>query len=174
MSSFVKYKIKDVATDLGVTPKEISAIVEKYFEKPRSTAQVLDDNQLNVIFDYMTQHNQIASVEVVFAAAFATREAEEKRKAEEAARKAAEEQKKAEAAQAAGKPAPAAKPGDKKPVQGGQSKPAEKKPAEPQRKRERRVVDTSAVQVNADRSEILLISIPVTVRIFSYFPVLIL
>ena len=149
MSSFVKYKIKDVATDLGVSPKEISAIVEKYFEKPRSTAQVLDDNQLNLIFDYMTQRNQIASVELVFAAAFAAREAEEKRKAEEAAKKAAEEQKKAEAAQAAGKPA--AKPGDKKPAQGGQNKPAEKKPAEPQRKRERRVVDTSAVQVNADR-----------------------
>ena len=151
MSSFVKYKIKDVAADLGVTPKEISAVVEKYFEKPRSTAQVLDDNQLNVIFDYMTQQHQIASVEVVFAAAFAAKEAEEKRKAEEAAKKAAEEKKKAEeAAKAAGKPVPA-KPGEKKPAQGGQSKPAEKKPAEPQRKRERRVVDTSAVQVNADR-----------------------
>ena len=148
MSSFVKYKIKDVAADLGVAPKEISAIVEKYFEKPRSTAQVLDDNQLNVIFDLMTQRNQISSVEVVFAAAFAAREAEEKRKAEEAAKKAAEEKKKAEEAKAAGKPAPA-RPEEKKPAQSGKQQPA--KPAEPQRKRERRVVDTSAVQVNADR-----------------------
>ena len=155
MSTFVKYRIKEVAADLGVTPKEISAIVEKYFEKPKSTAQVLEENQLNLIFDLMTQRNQIASVEVVFAAAFAAREAEEKRKAEEAAKKAAEEKKKAEeAAKAAGKPAAAAapaKPGEKKPAQSGQAKPAEKKPAEPQRKRERRVVDTSAVQVNADR-----------------------
>ena len=153
MSSFVKYKIKDVAADLGMAPKEISAVVEKYFEKPRSTAQVLDDRQLNVIFDLLTQRNQIPSVEVVFAAAFAAREAEEKRKAEEAAKKAAEEKKKAEEARAAGKPVPApapAKPGEKKPAQQGQAnKPA--KPAEPQRKRERRVVDTSAVQVNADR-----------------------
>ena len=153
--SFVKYRIKEVAADLGVTPKEISAIVEQYFEKPKSTAQVLEENQLNLIFDLMTQRNQIASVEVVFAAAFAAREAEEKRKAEEAARKAAEEKKKAEEAKAAGKPVPAPAPdrkgGEKKPAQAGQQQPKAAKPAEPQRKRERRVVDTSAVQVNADR-----------------------
>ena len=149
MSSFVKYRIKEVAADLGVTPKEISAIVEQYFEKPKSSAQVLEENQLNVIFDLMTQRNQIPSIEVVFAAAFAAKEAEEKRKAEEAAKKAAEEKERAEAAKAAGKPAatPAAKPNEKKPAQNGQAA----KPAEPQRKRERRVVDTSAVQVNADR-----------------------
>ena len=149
MSTFVKYRIKEVAADLGVTPKEISAIVEQYFEKPKSTAQVLDEQQLNLIFDLMTQRNQIASVEQVFAAAFAAKEAEEKKKAEEAAKKAAEEQKKAEPAQ--GSKNTPAKPGDKKPAQGAPAKPAEKKPAEPQRKRERRVVDTSAVQVNADR-----------------------
>ena len=143
MSTFVKYRIKEVAADLGVTPKEISAIVEQYFEKPKSTAQVLDEQQLNLIFDLMTQRNQIPSVELVFAAAFAAKEAEEKKKAEEAARKAAEEKKKAEEARAAGKPVPAPKAEGKKPQQN--------KPAEPQRKRERRVVDTSAVQVNADR-----------------------
>ena len=153
--SFVKYRIKEVAADFGVAPKEIAAIVEKYYEKPKSTAQVLDEQQLNLIFDLMTQRNQISSIEVVFAAAFAAKEAEEKRKAEEAAKKAAEEAKKAEEAKAAGKPAPApaapaAKPGEKKPAQAGQNaKPA--KQQEPQRKRERRVVDTSAVQVNADR-----------------------
>ena len=85
MSSFVKYRIKEVAADLGVTTKEISAIVEQYFEKPKSTAQILEENQLNLIFDLMTQRNQIPSVEVVFAAAFAAKEAEEKKKAEEAA-----------------------------------------------------------------------------------------
>ena len=95
MSSFVKYRIKEVAADLGVTPKEISAIVEQYFEKPKSSAQVLEENQLNVIFDLMTQRNQIPSIEVVFAAAFAAKEAEEKRKAEEAAKKAAEEKERA-------------------------------------------------------------------------------
>ena len=145
--SFVKYRIKEVAADFGMQPKEIAAIVEKYFEKPKSTAQVLEENQLNLIFDLLTQQNQIASVEAVFAAAFAAKEAAEKKAAEEAAKKAAE-QKKTAAADGA-KPAPnAQKPGTPA------DKPAQKKPdkpAEPQRKRERRVVDTSAVQVNANR-----------------------
>ena len=147
--SFVKYRIKEVAADFGMAPKDIAAIVEKYFEKPKSTAQVLEEEQLNVIFDFLTQQNQIASVETVFAAAFAKKEAEEKKKAEEAAKREAEAKKAAQAA-------PAAKPDDKKPAPAqnakpGAQKPAEKKPAEPQRKRERRVVDTSAVQVNAAR-----------------------
>ena len=148
--SFVKYRIKEVAADFGMAPKDIAAIVEKYFEKPKSTAQVLEEEQLNVIFDSLTQQNQIASVETVFAAAFAKKEAEEKKKAEEAAKR------EAEAKKAAAQAAPAAKPDDKKPAPAqnakpGAQKPAEKKPAEPQRKRERRVVDTSAVQVNAAR-----------------------
>ncbi len=147
--SLVKYRIKEVAADFGMAPKDIAAIVEKYFEKPKSTAQVLEEDQLNVIFDSLTQQNQIASVETVFAAAFAKKEAEEKKKAEEAAKREAEAKKAAQAA-------PAAKPDDKKPAPAqnakpGAQKPAEKKPAEPQRKRERRVVDTSAVQVNAAR-----------------------
>ena len=161
MSSLVKYRIKEVAADLGVTPKEISAIVEKYFEKPKSTAQVLEENQLNLIFDLMTQRNQISSVEVVFAAALAAQEAAEKKKAEEAAKKAeeaakkaAEDKKKAEEPKAGGKSAGSAapvKPEEKKPAQGQGKQQKPKQPAEPQRKRERRVVDTSAVQVNADR-----------------------
>ena len=145
--SFVKYRIKEVAADFGMQPKEIAAIVEKYFEKPKSTAQVLEENQLNLIFDLLTQRNQIASVEAVFAAAFAAKEAAEKKAAEEAAKKAAE-QKKAAAADGAKSAPNAQKPGTPA------DKPAQKKPdkpAEPQRKRERRVVDTSAVQVNANR-----------------------
>ena len=160
--SFVKYRIKEVAADFGVAPKEIAALVEQYYEKPKSTAQVLEEDQLNLIFDLMTQRNQISSIEVVFAAAFAAKEAEEKKKAEEAAKKAAEEaarkaeeeRKKAEAAKPG---APAAKPAQQPAARPAAPKPGEKKPAqpakpqEPQRKRERRVVDTSAVQVNADR-----------------------
>ena len=52
--SLVKYRIKEVAADFGLAPKEIAAIVEKYFEKPKSTAQVLEENQLNLIFDLLT------------------------------------------------------------------------------------------------------------------------
>lgn len=137
MSSLVKYRIKEVAADFGMQAKDIAAIVEKYFEKPRSNNQVLEDEQLNVIFDCITQTHQIESLEQVFAAAFAKQDAQK-----------AEEKKQAEQAQAEQKPAQAA-PAAKTEETPAQQKPAEKK--EPERKRERRVVDTSAVHVNAER-----------------------
>ena len=138
-----KYKIKDLATDFGMSTKELSQVIEKFYEKPKSSSQSLEDDQLNVIFDYITQTNQIADISVVFAMAAAAPKAEEPKAAEpKAEQKAAPQadkptqEKKADAPKAA---APAAKP----------EKPA--KPAEPERKRERRVVDTSAVQVNTRR-----------------------
>ena len=137
MSSLVKYRIKEVAADFGMQAKDIAAIVEKYFEKPRSNNQVLEDEQLNVIFDCLTQTHQIESLEQVFAAAFAKQDAQK-----------AEEKKQAEQAQAEQKPAQAA-PAAKAEETPAQQKPADKK--EPERKRERRVVDTSAVHVNAER-----------------------
>ncbi len=137
MSSLVKYRIREVAADFGMQPKEIAAIIAKYFEKPKSNQQVLEDAELNLLFDYITAHHQIDSLAQVFAVAPAPK-AEEKKP--EAATRAAEK-----------KPAEAS----------GAKKDAPKKDAaaaggvtvtkEPQRKRERRVVDTSAVTVNADR-----------------------
>ncbi len=128
----IKYRLKEVAADFGVAPKEISAIMEKFFEKPKSNTQVLTDDELNVVFDYISQTNQIESLEVVFAVQPAPK-AEPKK-----------EEPKAEAAPGADKPAVPAAVAPKK-----ENKPA--KPAEPERKRERRVVDTSAVQVNTAR-----------------------
>ncbi len=136
----IKYKIKDVAADFGMQSKEIMQIVEKFFDKPKSNSQVLEDDQLNVIFDYITQTHQITSLEQVFAV-------QPKPKAEPVK----EEPAKTEAVKAAApKASPAkqeAKPAAPAPKQ--EVKPA--KPAEPERKRERRVVDTSAVQVNTNR-----------------------
>ena len=123
--SLVKYRVKEVAADFGKTPKEIAEIVGKYFEKPRSNTQVLTDEQLNVVFDYMTQKHQISSLEQVFAVT---------------APKAEEPKPAAEKASAEAKPA-----AEKKDAA------APEKPKEEQRKRERRVVDTKAVTVNADR-----------------------
>ena len=123
--SLVKYRVKEVAADFGKTPKEIAEIVGKYFEKPRSNTQVLTDEQLNVVFDYMTQKHQISSLEQVFAVT---------------APKAEEPKPAAEKASAEAKPAV-----EKKDAA------APEKPKEEQRKRERRVVDTKAVTVNADR-----------------------
>lgn len=125
--SLVKYRVKEVAADFGMSTKEISEIVGKYFEKPRSNAQVLTEEQLNVLFDHITQQHQIASIAEVFAVTPPAKDKEAPAK-----------QKKEAPKPAGAKQEPA--------------KPAEEKPAKPeQRKRERRVVDTKAVTVNADR-----------------------
>ncbi|HIR64195.1 MAG TPA: translation initiation factor IF-2 [Candidatus Faecousia faecigallinarum] len=141
--SLIKYRVREVAADLGMAPKEVADIVGKYSERPRSYSQVLTDEQLNAFFDHVTQNNQIASLEQVFAAA-------QKTKAEPArdAGKTARPQKPAPRQDKPGKPE--AKPNEGKPAE---TKPAEGAPAakQPERRRERRVVDTSAVRVNAER-----------------------
>jgi len=139
----VKYRLKEVAADFEVAPKVIVEIISKYFEKPKSNTQVLTEDELNLVFEHMTFNNQIQSLEQVFAV-------QPKPKAEPV-----KEEPKAEPAKEAPK-AEAKTPEQTKPQTQAkpqaapqQQKPA--KPAEPERKRERRVVDTSAVQVNSAR-----------------------
>ncbi|MBQ3216564.1 MAG: translation initiation factor IF-2, partial [Oscillospiraceae bacterium] len=139
--SLVKYRVKEVAADFGVAPKVIAEIVGKFFEKPKSNTQVLTDDELNVVFDYMTQTNQIDSLEVVFAV-------QAQSKQEEAPAPAAEPVKEEKAQK---KEAPAAKSEPAKVAEPAKTEKKPEKPAEPERKRERRVVDTSAVQVNSAR-----------------------
>ena len=135
--SFIKYRVREVAADFGMTPKEVSEVAGKYFDKPKSNSQVLTDEQLNVIFDHITQNRQIDSLEQVFAAA---------KKPEP---KPTKESPKAAAPVKSSPAVKAAAPAPKSEIKP-EAKP-EPKPVQPERKRERRVVDTSAVQVNSDR-----------------------
>ncbi|MBR5094782.1 MAG: translation initiation factor IF-2 N-terminal domain-containing protein [Oscillospiraceae bacterium] len=64
--SMVKYRVHEVAKDLGVTSKVVSQIMTEYFAPPKNHMQVLEDAELDVIFEYITQHNQVASLEDVF------------------------------------------------------------------------------------------------------------
>jgi len=139
--SIVKYRLKEVAADFGMQPKQIAQIMEKFFEKPKSNTQVLTDDELNVIFDYITQTNQIESLEVVFAVQPAPKKEEAPKEApkQEVAGKA--DAPKKETPKAAAPKQDAAPRKEENP----------QKPAEPERKRERRVVDTSAVQLNTRR-----------------------
>ncbi len=136
--SLVKYRLKEVATDFGVTPKDIAEVMGKFFEKPKSNTQVLTEEELNVVFDYMTQTHQIESLEVVFAVQPKPQPKVEEPKAEG---KKPEEKPVEQKPQAQEKPAAPQQPKAEKPP----------KPAQPERRRERRVVDTSAVQVNVSR-----------------------
>ena len=44
--SLQKYRLKEVATDFGVTPKDIAEVMGKFFEKPKSNTQVLTEEEL--------------------------------------------------------------------------------------------------------------------------------
>ena len=134
--SLVKYRLKEVAVDFGVPPKEIAEIISTHFEKPKSNTQVLTEEELNFIFDRMTALHQISSLEQVFAV----------QPKQEAPKQQVKEAPKAEPV----KQQPKSQPQDRKPQQPA-AKQQPQKPAEPERRRERRVVDTSAVQVNAAR-----------------------
>ena len=147
--SFVKVRLKELAADFGVAPKEISEIIGKFGEKPKSNSQVLTDTELNQVFEVMTQTHQISSLEQVFAQAIS--KAQEKKAEEKKAEEKKPEAKKPEAdkkPQASKPEAKAEAPKQEAPK--AQEKKADK-PKEPERKRERRVVDTSAVQVNSAR-----------------------
>ena len=142
--SFVKVRLKELAADFGVAPKEISEIIGKFGEKPKSNSQVLTDTELNQVFEVMTQTHQISSLEQVFAQAIS--KAQEKKPEEKKA-----EAKKLEADKKPQPSKPEAKAeAPKQEAPKAQEKKADK-PKEPERKRERRVVDTSAVQVNSAR-----------------------
>ena len=66
MSGMIKYRVHEVGKDFGKTSKEITQILTDYATTPKNHMQVLEDPELNVIFEYLTQHNQIESLEEVF------------------------------------------------------------------------------------------------------------
>ena len=128
-----KYRIHEVAKDFGMTSKDISQILTDYATTPKNHMQVLEDAELDLIFEYLTQHHQVGSIAEIFAP-----EPEEKK----APAKAPEEKKPDAPAQektAGSAPAPAAAAAA--PVQQPQ-KPKPEKPAQPKQVVEKRVVDT--------------------------------
>ena len=158
--SFVKYRLKEVATDFGTTPKEIADIIAKYGERPKSNTQVLTDEELNVVFDHMTKNRQVADLQQAVGSAAPTKKPEHKAEGHKSEGSRAPRQ--GENRERRDNNREFNREGrrdnrDSRPQQGGRpapqaaaQQPAVKQP-EPERKRERRVVDTSAVQVNANR-----------------------
>ena len=159
--SMIKYRVKEVAADFGMAPKEISDIVGKYSEKPKSYAQVLTAEELNALFDHITRHNQIKDISQVFAVAAQpkaepAKSAEAPKSAAPAAPRAPQQQgnQNRPQNQQGGRPQQQGQnrpqnPNNNRPAP--QQQPQQPKQPEPERKRERRVVDTSAVQVNTNR-----------------------
>ncbi len=67
MSIDNKYRVHEVAKDFNMNSKDIANILTQYSSTPKNHMQVLETDQLAIIFEYLTQHNQIDSIESVFA-----------------------------------------------------------------------------------------------------------
>ena len=66
MSMLVKYRVHEVAKDFDLSSKDITEILTEYATTPKNHMQVLETSELDVIFEYLTQHHQLSSLEQVF------------------------------------------------------------------------------------------------------------
>ncbi len=156
-----KYRVHEVAKDLGLTSKDITTILTEHATTPKNHMQVLGDDELSIIFECVTAQHTVDDLEAYFAAKRAEAAAPAKEEAPAKPDKAAgpvEEAKKptadAPSEQKSEKPKEPAKAEQphkseqsEKPAQPAkpaqQAQPKEKKPAERQKvERQTRVVDT--------------------------------
>ena len=154
MAMMIKYKIKDVATDLGVSAKDVIAVLEQYCKVSKKTMASLEENELDVVFDYFTQKHAVENLNAYFAVrdkaiekaeqAQKERKEEEKRKREEA-----KDSLRPESAKKANKPSAPKK--EEKPQAPKQEKVVDLNSEIKSRRGQGRVVDTSAVEINVDR-----------------------
>ena len=64
----IKYKLSDVAKDFNKQNKEIVDLLAKYIEGPKKKAtNALEDKELDLIFEVLTQENSVESFEEYFA-----------------------------------------------------------------------------------------------------------
>ena len=149
--SMIKYRVHEVAKDFNVTSKVISQILTDYIAPPKNHMQVLENHELDVIFEYMTQHNQAASLEDIFKvpekpAATAKKEAAPEKTAAAPEKKPAQQS--TAPAQQSTAPAQPQQPAPQQP------KKAEKpnKPHTPRQVAEKRVIDTrGSAAVNIEK-----------------------
>ena len=123
--SMMKYRVHEVAKDFNTTSKVITQILTDYAVTPKNHMQVLENDELNVIFEYLTQHNQVGSLAEIFAVESKPEAKKEDKKTNNKSASAKPEEKTAQTQQ----PAPA-------------KKEKENKPHVPRQVAEKRVVDT--------------------------------
>ena len=136
-----KYRVHEVAKDFKKNSKEITDILTKYATAPKNHMQVLEDRELSLIFEYLTQHNQVDNIESIYAEVYREPKAAPAPKGEPA--KAAPQAQKPAAP--AGRPAPQQPQGKPQPAQQPANRPATRVP-------EKKVVDTrKGGQVNLEK-----------------------
>ena len=137
MSGLIKYRVHEVAKDFNMTSKEITQILTDYATTPKNHMQVLEDAELNDIFEYLTQHHQAASLEELYKVPDQPK-AKPQAAPAEAPKSGAAQQPAAQAQQAA---QPQQQPKPKK----------DDKPHQPRQVAERRVVDTRGATTNLSK-----------------------
>ena len=104
----IKVKVSDVAADFGISNKVIADTLTRLCGGPaKKPSTVLEENELNILFDHLTQKHSVKSLDEYFKAG------EEKRKAK-AEKKPAEQPKQEKAKQPAAQPQKAVTAKDKK------------------------------------------------------------
>ena len=136
-----KYRVHEVAKDFKKNSKEITDILTKYATAPKNHMQVLEDRELSLIFEYLTQPNQVDNIESIYAEVYREPKTAPAPKGEPA--KAAPQAQKPAAP--AGRPAPQQPKGKPQPAQQPANRPATRVP-------EKKVVDTrKGGQVNLEK-----------------------
>ena len=129
MSIENKYRVHEVAKDFGTTTKEITDVLTEYAKTPKNHMQVLEPQELNLIFDYMTKHNSVENMEEVLTKQAAERKAPTTQVVrQQPAKKAAKTEQKKDAKKAEPQKKTAAQPAKEKAAGGA--------PAEQQKKRD--------------------------------------
>ena len=61
--SLAKLNARDVAKDFGMQAKAITAILTEHTKETVSPTKTLTDRELSIIFEHLTQKNQVDSIE---------------------------------------------------------------------------------------------------------------
>ena len=61
-----KYRVHEVAKDLGVPSKDVIDLLAKYFDSPKKHMTALTEKELDVVFEHYTQKNQVSNFEAYF------------------------------------------------------------------------------------------------------------
>ena len=65
----IKYKVNEVAKDLNQPVKDVLELLQKEFGETKKNTSVLTEQELNYIFDYYTQKNQVDNFDAYFQSA---------------------------------------------------------------------------------------------------------
>lgn len=149
----IKYKVSEVAKDLNIPSKDVIEAIKECCGVTKKSGNVLTDQELNVVFEYFTQKNQVENFDKYYASRDS--EPEKAEKADKPA-KAKDEKPKGDQKQGQKKnnqqnnsQKKQDKPQDKKPAQKAQAKKEE--PVIEQEQSRGRVINTRAAQVDIER-----------------------